>query len=67
MCIRPNRLELTVAVDRRGEPISGCVTDASGRRLAFSGWLDLMDVLDGERRRIGVQSIDEDATDETGS
>jgi hypothetical protein len=38
-----------VELDPFGEPISGCVTDGRGRRRTFSGWLDLMDVLDHAR------------------
>jgi hypothetical protein len=54
---RPHRLELTVELDPRGEPISGCVTDDRGRRRTFSGWLDLMDVLD-ERHHVEAEPID---------
>jgi hypothetical protein len=48
---RPDRLELIVGLDPQGEPISGCVTDPQGQRRTFSGWLDLMDILDGARHQ----------------
>lgn len=50
-----NRLELTLELDPLREPISGRVTDARGQRRTFSGWLDLMDVLDGARHNIELQ------------
>lgn len=41
--------ELTIELDPPREPISGCVTDTDGRRRPFSGWLELMDILDHAR------------------
>jgi hypothetical protein len=52
---RLHRLELTVELDPVREPISGRVSDARGRQRTFSGWLDLMDVLDGARHDVELR------------
>jgi hypothetical protein len=49
-------LELIVELDPLREPISGRVTDARGRRRTFSGWLDLMEVLDGARHGVELRT-----------
>ena len=50
-----HRLELTVELDPMREPISGRVTDTRGQRRTFSGWLDLMDILDDIRQDVELQ------------
>ena len=42
-------VELRVELDPLREPISGRVTDCRGRHKTFSGWLDLMEILDRAR------------------
>jgi hypothetical protein len=59
MVKRRHRLELIVGLDLVGEPITGDVIDALGRRRAFSGWLDLMEVLDGARHGVDAQPGDQ--------
>jgi hypothetical protein len=49
-------VQLLVELEPQSEPIGGRVVDASGRRRAFSGWLELMELLDGARRRPDAHS-----------
>jgi hypothetical protein len=55
---RANCLQLTLELDPLHEPISGSVIDPRGRRQTFSGWLDLMDVLERLRQRADIQLAD---------
>ena len=48
-----------MGLEPRVEPITGCVTDAHGRRRTFSGWLDLMEILDTARRDHEIEPADE--------
>jgi hypothetical protein len=60
-----HRLEVIVELGPLHEPISGRVIDNQGRRRSFSGWLDLMDILDRARHHNDLDPTD-DTTRQSG-
>jgi hypothetical protein len=46
---RDGHLELTVKLDPAREPITGDIVASGGQARAFSGWLELMELLDAAR------------------
>ena len=57
MARHQHRLDLQLELDRDREPISGRITDATGRGGAFSGWLELMGLVDAARQGGGVSGF----------
>ena len=47
--VADDRVHLGVALEPDGEPIRGTVCDGDCARLEFSGWLELMSVLETAR------------------
>ncbi len=51
-----HRVDLIVEIDGVPEPITGRVIDDRGQRRSFSGWLDLMEVLDDVRQDVDAMT-----------
>lgn len=49
MSDEPRNIDLTVSLEQDAHHIRGCVTDVDGGIHAFSGWLELMSVIDVAR------------------
>jgi len=57
-------VRLVLAVDPAGDPPTGHLVDEHGSVIAFSGWLQLMDGVEGARQRAATaEASDSPATD----
>jgi hypothetical protein len=58
-------VRLVLAVDRAADPPTGHLVDERGSVTAFSGWLQLMDTVDGARRRSNTSEVPDRSQTET--
>jgi hypothetical protein len=43
--MRPTRAQVTLDIERDSEPISGSMSDRNGASQSFSGWIELVSLL----------------------
>jgi hypothetical protein len=60
MCSEPAPDRVLIEIDPAAEPISGVIRHGASPARAFSGWLELVALLDSERRPAAGPSPPED-------